>query len=136
MDDQLLIFGCTFASVALFGYALTRMFIDRDGDKLRDRLTRPANGPSESLISSSGGPAGGSSGGSSATFGGGFGGGNAAGGYGDGMEMTSVDAATQRTRSAGRSKLMKLFQRAGQAAAQPFMPKSREKQSGLRQTLG
>src|SRR5881394_1627666 len=43
----------------------------------------------------------------------------------------SVSAAA-RHRASG---LMPLLQRIGQAASGPFMPKSREKQSGLRQSL-
>jgi len=45
---------------------------------------------------------------------------------------TAGGAAEGQTRRDGA---VSLFQRVGQAAAEPFMPKSREKQSGLRQSL-
>ena len=38
--------------------------------------------------------------------------------------------------ASGKGGAMSLFQRLGQAAAQPFMPKSREKQSRMRHSLG
>jgi tight adherence protein C len=41
----------------------------------------------------------------------------------------------QRAHKPERPGFMPLLQRIGQAAAEPFMPKSREKQSGLRQSL-
>ena len=41
----------------------------------------------------------------------------------------------QRAHKPERPGIMPLLQRIGQAAAEPFMPKSREKQSGLRQSL-
>src|SRR5215218_483636 len=50
-------------------------------------------------------------------------------------DRLSVQARTGRvTRSRGPG-LLPLLQRIGQAAAEPFMPKSREKQSGLRHNL-
>ena len=86
MDNQLLIFGCTFAAIALVGYFLTTLLSNRDGGKLRDRLSSGA-------------------------------------------------IADPGTAAAQRGGFTPLLQRVGQAAAQPFMPKSREKQAGLRQSL-
>src|SRR5688500_5885510 len=45
------------------------------------------------------------------------------------------DGEDDMTKAARPTGIKPLLERVGQAAAQPFMPKTREKQSGLRQTL-
>jgi tight adherence protein C len=85
MNDQMLIYGCTFGAVVLLGYFVSQLLAKPEQRQLRDRL------------SAGGAPRG---------------------------------AARHRGRG-----LMPLLQRIGQAAAEPFMPKSRERQSGLRHSL-
>jgi len=48
----------------------------------------------------------------------------------------AVDQGAAAKGKGGSASAKAMFQRIGQAAAQPFMPKSREAQSGMRETLG
>jgi tight adherence protein C len=82
MNEQFLIYGCTFGAVVLLGYFVSQLLANPQAKQLRDRL--------------------------------------------------SGTARPVRQKGGG---IMPLLQRVGQAAAEPFMPKSREKQSGLRQSL-
>src|SRR4051794_12802842 len=85
MNDQMLIYVCTFGAVVLLGYFVTQLLAKPEQKQLRDRL------------STSGAP-------------------------------------KAATRQQGQG-FLPLLQRIGQAAAEPFMPKTREKQSGLRHSL-
>ena len=91
MNEELIIPACSFAAVALFGYCVASLLVNRGGDgKIRERLRD-----------------------------------------GGGGDADGPDGARKR-----RTGLRPMLERMGQAAAEPFMPKSREKQSGLRQQLG